>query len=161
MSTKAEALRRLDEAWQALEAAVGEFDGGEMLEPGVVDGWSVKDLLGHIAFWSGQAAKNIGLVAAGQADKIVRPDSKEATDQWNERERRRRQDWPLSQVREEWLHGHRQAREALVRLSEDQLDVDLGGETVLEGFAVDTYEHYEEHLEHILAWRRELETTEA
>jgi len=158
--TKADVERELLEAWEALGSAVDSFSDMELEQPGVVESWSIKDLLGHIAFWAQQAADNLQLVAAGKSDQIRRPASEEAEDEWNERERRLRLDRPLADVRKEWLESFEGAMEALAAFPAEPLQENVKGLAVLTRFAGDTYEHYREHLAHLVAWRRELETTE-
>lgn len=159
--TKAKVERELVEAWQALASAVDSFSDVELEQAGVVEGWSVKDLLGHIAFWAQEAARNLGLIAAGKADEVRRPDSQGAVDEWNERERRLREGRPLADMREDWLESFQEAMQALAAFPSEKLQEGFEGGTVLELFAVDTYHHYREHLAQLAAWRRELETSEA
>jgi hypothetical protein len=157
---KADVERELLEAWEALGSAVDSFSDMELEQPGVVESWSIKDLLGHIAYWAQQAAENLQLIAAGRADEVRRPSDEKAMDEWNEREWRVRRERPLSDVREEWLDSFQGAMQALAALPPERLEERLKGYTALKLFAEDTYEHYKEHLAHLTAWRRELETTE-
>ncbi len=159
-ATKAGVERELVEAWQTLASAVDSFSDMELEQPGVLEGWTVKDLLGHIAFWAQQAAENLQLIAAGKPDQVQRPAADEAVNEWNERERRRRLDRPLADVRKEWLESFDGAMQALAAFPAEQLQRKVEGQTVLKLFAVDTYEHYREHSGDLAAWRRELETTE-
>jgi len=160
-ATKADVERELVEAWQALASAVDSFSDVELEQPGVVEGWSVKDLLGHIAFWAQEAARNLRLIAAGKADEVRRPVSQGAVDEWNERERRLRQGRPLYDMREEWLESFQGAMQALAAFPSEKLQEEFEGRTALELFAVDTYDHYREHLAQLAGWRQELETSEA
>ncbi len=82
-------------------------------------------------------------------------------DEWNEREWRKRLDLPLSAVREEWLESFQGVMKALAACPSNKLEEKVKGNTALKSFAVDTYEHYREHLAHLAAWRREMKTTEA
>ncbi len=158
---KADVERELVEAWQALASAVDSFPDLELEQPGVVDSWSIKDLLGHTAFWAQQAAHNLELIDAGRGDDVQRPGSEKEMDEWNERERRLRQDRPLAHVWEEWLDSFQAAMQALAASPAERLEEEVGGgQTALRLLAADTYEHYREHLAHLVAWRRELETTE-
>jgi hypothetical protein len=156
-SSKATVEERMDQEWAALDMALSGLSEEQMLEAGVVSEWSVKDLLGHMAFWAQQAAKNAELVKAGRQDEIVRPDSPEATDRWNARERFARADRPLAQVRRELDENHRRALAALADLPEEKLSLDVNGGTFLQLFAVDTYDHYREHIAQVLSWRKRLE----
>ncbi len=157
---KADVERELLAAWEALGSAVDSFSDMELEQPGVVEGWSIKDLLGHIAFWAHRAAHNLQAIAAGRVDDIVALESEKAVDEWNEREWRRRRDLPFSAVREEWLESFQGAMQALAACPSKKLEEKVEGTTALKSFAEDTYKHYKEHLAHLTAWRRELETTE-
>ena len=55
---KAEVERKLDAEWQTCQA-VESFRTEELEAPGVVEEWSVKDLLGHMAFWANKAAHDL------------------------------------------------------------------------------------------------------
>jgi hypothetical protein len=158
--TKADVEREMVEAWQALGSAVDSFSDRELEQPGVVDSWTVKDLLGHIAFWADKAAADLRHIAGGRPQDVEVPGSEEELDEWNERERKARQGRPLAAIREEWLESFQRAMEALAAFPTERLQENVKGRTVLARFAGDTYEHYREHLAHLNAWRRELETTE-
>jgi hypothetical protein len=155
--SKAAIEEHMDQEWAALEVALTGLSDKRMLETGVVGEWSVKDLLGHMAFWAQEAAKNTELVRAGQQDQIVRPDSAETTDMWNARERRARASRPLAEVRRELEKSHRRALAALAALPEEKLSLNLDDGTFLELYAVDTYDHYREHIAQVLSWRKRLE----
>jgi uncharacterized protein (TIGR03083 family) len=159
-ATKVDVERELMRAWEALASAVDSFSDATMEQPGVLEGWSMKDLLGHIAFWSQRAAEYVPLVAAGKADEVRFPADVAAVDEWNERERRLRQDRSLSDVREEWLESFQAAMQALADFPSDKLEEKIKGQTVLRWFAMDTYEHYREHLAQLSTWRQNLKTTE-
>jgi len=160
-ATKADVERDLVEAWQALASAVDSFSDVELEQPGVVEDWSVKDLLGHIAFWTQEAARNLPLIATGKAEEVRRPASQGDVDEWNEREQRLRQGRPLYDVREEWLESFQRAMQALAAFPSEKLQEEFEGRTVLELFAEDTYDHYREHRAQLVGWRQELATTEA
>ena len=159
--SKAAVERELLEAWEALGSAVDSFSDREMEQPGAVDEWSGKDLLGHIAFWARQAAANLSLVAEGKQGEIRRPDTEAELDEWNEREWRARKDHDLAAAREDWLSSFDEAMQALAAFPSERLQEKVrGADTPLKLFAEDTYEHYREHRAHLVAWRRSLETTE-
>lgn len=157
---KGDVERELLEAWEALGAAVDSFSDMEMEQPGVVESWSVKDLLGHMAFWAQRAAHNLQAIAAGRVDDVVVLENEKVMDEWNEREWRLRRERPLSDVREEWLESFQGAVQALAACPPVKLEEVVKGNTALHSFAEDTYKHYKEHLAHLTAWRRGLETTE-
>ena len=157
---KADIERELLHAWQELASAVDSFSEAEMEQAGVIEGWSVKDLLGHIAFWAYKAAADLQAVVGGRPEEVATPGSEKAVDEWNERERQSRAGRPLAEIREEWLESFQKAMDALAAFPADRLQEKVKGATVLDRFAGDTYGHYREHFGDLSAWRRELETTE-
>jgi len=159
-SAKGDIEHELLHAWQELASAVDSFSEAEMEQAGVIEGWSVKDMLGHIAFWADKAAADLQAVAGGRDEDVATPGSDEAVDEWNERERQARAGRPLADIREEWLESFQKAMDALASFPAERLLEKVKGRTVLERFAGDTYEHYREHFGDLSAWRRQLETTE-
>ncbi|HLB26739.1 MAG TPA: maleylpyruvate isomerase N-terminal domain-containing protein [Dehalococcoidia bacterium] len=159
-SAKADVEREMLHAWEALGSAVDSFSDVEMEQVGVIEGWCVKDLLGHIAFWASKAAQDLQAVAAGSPQDVEVPGSEEAVDEWNERERQARAGRSLADIREEWLESFQAAMDALAAFPAERLQENVKGRPVLERFAGDTYEHYREHFGDLSAWRRQLETTE-
>jgi len=157
--SKAVLQQRMNHEWSALGAALVGLNEARMLEAGVVGVWSVKDLLGHMAYWAQEAAKNTELVKAGRHDQIVRPDTSKAIDRWNAREQSLRAGRSLGEVRYELEESHQRALAALAGLPEEKLSLNLNGGTFLELYAVDTCEHYREHTDHILAWRKRRDDT--
>jgi hypothetical protein len=157
--SKADLQQRMSQERAALEAALAGLSDARMLEAGVVGAWSIKDLLGHMAFWAQEAAKNTELVKAGRQGQIVRPDTSKAIDRWNAREQRLRAGRSLAEVRYELEESHQRALAALADLPEERLSLNLDGGTFLELYALDTYDHYREHTDHILAWRKRLKDT--
>ncbi len=132
-----------------------------MSVPGVVDEWSMKDLLGHIAFWAEKAAHDLQVIAAGRESEVEVPGSEQVTNQWNAREAAARKDETLAEARGEFAQSFEQARAALQAFPEDRLEMEVKGATVFFRFGGDTFAHYKEHAGQIGAWQRQLETTEA
>jgi hypothetical protein len=161
MTNKSDVLRSLDHSWNELHAVVDSMSEKEMLEPGVVEQWSVKDLLGHIAFWANRAANTLTEVSAGRGDQVPGTSSQAETDQWNARESAARKGKTLPELRAEWEQAHEAARAALEKFPEDKLDEPFEDHTVVFSFGADTFAHYQEHASQIKAWLRQMETTEA
>jgi uncharacterized protein (TIGR03083 family) len=160
---------RLEEQWQSLKALVDSLSAEELQEPGVVEGWSVKDLLGHMAFWANKAAGDLALARNGRADEIEVPfipnaegsGGENVTDDWNAREAAARKGKSLEDVRQEWEDSFHAAQSALTATPPEVLDREVQGWSMLVRFREDTYNHYKEHAEQIREWQRNLETTEA
>jgi hypothetical protein len=152
--------RSLADAWKELVAMIEAVPAEEMDTPGVVEEWSVKDLLGHIAFWAEKAADDLDLLAGGRPDEIETPSGEENVAVWNKRESDARKGMGLDEIRAGWLVSHERALQALTRVSAEQLDAEVAGWAQWKRYAGDTYLHYREHTEQIRAWQRALETTE-
>ena len=60
-------------------------------------------------------------------------------------------------VRRELEESHRGALAALADLPEEKLGLELDGGIFLELYAVDTYDHFREHIAQVLSWRKRLE----
>jgi hypothetical protein len=58
-------LNRLDTAWAALTDSYAGVPDSQLVEPGVVDDWSVKDILAHVTTWEEEALKHLPLIIAG------------------------------------------------------------------------------------------------
>jgi len=158
--TKAELQRRAIEAWQALKEEVESLSDSDLQQPGVTGDWSTKDLMGHLAFWTQLLAENLRLIAMGKGDEMKWYGDEKTMDEWNEREWRLRRERPLSAIREELSDSWVTALQPLADLPDAKLQEEVKGASAAQWFALDTYEHCQEHLDQIRAWRRELETTE-
>lgn len=158
---KAEIERKLDEEWRALKSLVDALSEVELEQPGAVEQWSVKDLLGHMAFWAQKAAGDLALAAGGKADKIEVPGGEEQVVVWNAREAESRRGKSLDAVKREWTETMDAAKSALREAPAGTLDLEVKGWTMFTRFAEDTYRHYREHAAQIREWQRQMETTEA
>jgi hypothetical protein len=161
MTAKSDVLRSFDHSWNELRSVIDSMSENEMLEPGVVDEWSVKDLLGHIAFWANRAANTLTEVSADRGDQVPGTESQAETDEWNAREAAVRKGKSLTNLRKEFERAHDAARTALEAFPEEQLDQPFKEGTVVFSFGADTFAHYQEHASQIRTWLRQMETTEA
>ncbi len=145
-------LVKMQEAHAVLEAALAAVDAERMVEPGVTDAWSVRDLLNHLCFWEQRTLWQLGLPAAEQPAPLTeaelhRLNAESAAD-------------GRGRTPSEALAAHRQAYAELLAtvsaLGDDELNdtARLGavGHTVWEQIAGDSYEHYEEHAAEIRTW---------
>ncbi len=65
------ALERIEASWRELTEALAGIPEERLTEPGVAGEWSVKDLMGHIAFWDEQALLAAERHLAGQPPVVV------------------------------------------------------------------------------------------
>ena len=120
-------------SYQATLDIVDEFPIELRNEPGVCGVWSLKDLMGHLAFWDGIEAEELAANKIGAEFSFNDDD-----DSANAREAARRADWSWDEVMTEVAAN----RERLIPLL-----VDPGRS---EGEPI--HEHWDEHRGQIEAW---------
>ncbi|RIK40539.1 MAG: hypothetical protein DCC58_13705 [Chloroflexi bacterium] len=89
-----DAFERIDASWQTLLAALHGVPDAACEQPNAVGAWSIKDVLGHVAFWKGAIAQRAERAVAGGA----LDDGSGPGERWhvtNEREAARRATWTL------------------------------------------------------------------
>ncbi len=143
MSTH-ELLEKEATSWARLEAAVANVADGRRDEPGVVPGWSVKDLSWHCGYWAGYVAEVLERQIAGEPPEPERDDA-----YWDARnddvtQEARVLDW--DQIWERSATNRASARAALTALG------DAISDDSLEDFTGETFEHYDEHAAEIEAF---------
>jgi len=132
-----------------------------MEQSGVVEEWSVKDLLGHMAFWAEKSSNDLKTLAADKQDDIETPGGDTAVNEWNAREAAARKGKSLDELRDEWQQSFAAARAAFVAVLAERLEIEVKGWPQLSRFLGDTTIHYREHENHIRTWLKKQETTAA
>jgi hypothetical protein len=138
-----ELVERIDAAWSDFLDAIDEIPDERMDETGVAGEWSVKNLLGHIAFWEERATGHIERALAGLPDE----ESDEVVEGLNAADHEARWDRTISEERSA-LH---RAHAAVVGLLESVEGLDAAD--LDEAVRWDTYQHYAEHAPDIRTWR--------
>jgi hypothetical protein len=134
--TRDELIERIDRSWDAWTAALDGIPPERSSEPGVCGYFSVKDLIGHIAFWDEQDL--------ARAHKLARGEDVQPND-WatmNDREYEAHKDDTLEAQTARMIAAH-------ARLSADVRTLDRLDELKLD----DTWDHYDAHRDDILSWR--------
>lgn len=135
-----DAVKRVEASWAKLMDALEGLPELRMSEPGVAGDWSVKDVLGHVAYWEGRAIGTVERALSGEPEPSV---SDTSVDTINHGVHAERADWSIDQALSE-LHGTHERFMAALR-QHPNIDPDL-----IEG---DTFEHYDEHAADIRSWR--------
>jgi hypothetical protein len=144
-------LADLDAAREALHDVLAEVDTELATVPGVMEDWSVRDIVFHLAAWCEHGSEALALAAAGRGDEFAYASGD--TDAMNERFLAEgRSVSPVDALaREEAAYEGFHAR--IGGLDEALLGARLGnGDTVSEVIAYDGPAHYAEHTEHLRAW---------
>jgi hypothetical protein len=129
-----------------MRAAIDGLTDEQMSDPSL-DGWSVKDHLGHVSAWDAIRAAEIERISAGHASAWHM--SREQAAAFGRLTYDLRRNLPAAQLRWELDNGYRRLLEAIASASERGLDGSLYGEAGL--FST----HDAEHTMWIRRWRDE------
>jgi hypothetical protein len=147
--TREQLLARLDSAWTAFNASFADLTDAELTAAGVVDDWSVKDLIAHVTWWEEEALRHLPLILAGG-----RPPRYSVAyggiDAFNARMTGRTRDLSLAEVRRDAASTHARLVAFVAGVPEDQFTRETRFRRRLR---LDTYGHYPLHTAQIRAWR--------
>jgi hypothetical protein len=141
MATHEELTAREAAAWEEFRAAVDAIPTERREAPILREGWSVKDVLWHVAFWWEDLAPTYAALRSG----VERVDD-EDTDTTNARVLDEGREMTLADVEA----GVARSREGMLAAWAEAPD----HPTADEAFVSETIEHYEEHLPWLIAAAR-------
>src|SRR3989304_1840784 len=118
MSTRDGLLSLLEEARRELVASFEGLSDDQMQIP-LPDGWSVKDILAHVAMWEEITLPDMYRAMRGR--HTVTGSWEGPFDDWNDIQFELRRDFPLAQVMEELAETRRATLEALRAAPEARL----------------------------------------
>ncbi|HYP25325.1 MAG TPA: DinB family protein [Blastocatellia bacterium] len=115
--TKQEYIEKLSEYRARVWDAVEGLNDEQLSEPMGEGKWSIKDTLGHLAAWEGEAVHAFEQKARGE-----RPTIGDITDfdAWNEVESGKRKDWSPDQIRQELKGNRDRLMEIVAGIPEDE-----------------------------------------
>jgi hypothetical protein len=143
---RSQLLARIDRPWHAFTASYAGLLDDAMHEPGVVGDWSVKDLIAHISIWEDESLKALPLLLEG-----LRSPRYNGIDRFNADQIAARRPLSLAAV----LQASHDTHQRLMRYLESVHEAAYSTETRFRHrLRFDTYGHYPEHTEAVLAWRR-------
>lgn len=149
-----ELVTRLEEARKALRAGIRGLTEEQMTRSGVVEEWSVKDLLAHVTSWEELALPDLARMARGDKAVLGSVDLYAANfDPMNAIIMSMRRDLPLDQVLRELDIFHADFVAGVARLPDSVLAEGQFGRL----FVQITAEHDEEHGGQIREWREKEE----
>jgi len=159
--TKAEIMKLLQSERRSLERVLAELSEGQMTQPGVENGWSVKDIMAHISDWEKRMVGWIGDSVRGEVPQRPAPGKT-----WDDLDRLNEQTYVLNkdrELRDVLADFHRSYERALARVEalteEDLVDPQRfawrEGDPLWHMVAANTWEHYQEHRESVEKWLKE------
>ena len=135
-------LDREETAWSRIWAQVERVPAGERARAGVVGDWSVQDLVWHCARWAEFCGEHLDVMRAGSFTDPFANDSDEHWDRVNQDIADQSKAMAWADVEAGAVSARDRVRTAMAALPE----VDDVAER---WFAEETFEHYDEHAEHI------------
>jgi hypothetical protein len=119
-----------------------------VLEDSLPNGWSVKDVLAHIAAWEWRCASLLEASHNTKALLKAQPD----VEALNREIYEERKEWGWEEVEYDFRAAHQTLLEAIRQLPPQQLDDEFVQRTI----ADETWEHYDEHLADLRRWHQRL-----
>ena len=124
---------RIDASWRRLWDTIGVAGPRDLERPGPDGGWSVKDVLGHLAYWDEHCLNRM---------RGAPPQEFRDIDGLNAEQVEARRHLSLDQIRADLERVHSSLMQELHNLTPLQLQE---GSAPGGWIAVDTWEHYDEH----------------
>ena len=153
MSDKNTALEQVDTEYQKLREAVGGLDE-EQLAQAWLDGWSVKEIVGHVRGWEGEMIVALQRMAQGERPMPEGVDYSDA-DAWNAKFALEFAPISGSTVLAIWRQVHMNFLRAAKALPDDRFGEKDGKPKTANRMLADSgYQHYQEHTAQILEWRK-------
>lgn len=146
---RAELLTRIREGRAELEEALRGFERQKLTDALLPNGWSIRDIIAHIGFWERRMVTLYDILRAGDVPRDVIDG--ESLDQLNARVYEENQLLPIGIVQMNEVEAYR----ALLTIVETAPESDLfdparfawtEGDPFYRFIAVNTYEHYADHL---------------
>jgi hypothetical protein len=141
-------LTRLEKGWTAIQESFAGLTDAQLIEPGVMDDWSVKDILAHVTTWEEEALKYLLLIIKG--DKPPRYIQYGGIDAFNAQMTEQKRGLALFEVLRQLDSTHGQLIDYLQGVPEEQFTQETRFRHRLR---LDTYGHYLLHAKAIREWR--------
>jgi hypothetical protein len=146
IKSKAAIIARLQTERNRLEQNLAGLKREDMLKPGVVREWSVKDVLAHLADW--EAHMLVWMEAARRGDPVAEIEpglNWKQFDAFNQRIYARHRDQPLEEVEAYFHDTHCQFMEMVERMPEDEMLTHGGYGFIGKGVIYDWLKAYANH----------------
>lgn len=154
---KTELLDRLEGERVALAAELDQLTPSQLIKPGVVGAWSIKDLLAHIIAHEQRALQEVQCALRGEQLAV----DHDANDAFNDQAVTSSDVRTVEDVRSAWEASAREVIDTVVALPDAAFDpsgpvVAVLGDSIDGALGNNTYLHYAEHRQEVESWRRRL-----
>jgi hypothetical protein len=150
-------LNEMRTSYAALEEILTTLDKTQYFNEGVIPGWSIKDMLAHIASWHHRLLAWLDAAVRNQEPTISGPDSVEEMDALNAQFYQENKSRSLDEVLADFRTTHQQIIDIVQAMPEEEMMSPhrfawSQGKPLWQVIAGDTYEHYREHITQIQEW---------
>jgi hypothetical protein len=152
--TRSEILKTIKAHHAQLLAALEGIPEEAICKRPIVEWWTIKDVLGHLALWEQVAIQFLAEYKQTGVPQPLGMDNDDAIHAYNKRGATIRRDWSLARVRAELDAAHRDLLAAIESLSDADLSKQLPapwgqGDTLEKLIAINSYHHNPEHIAQI------------
>jgi hypothetical protein len=152
---KEQVIAKLENAWSDFRESYAGMDDTRLLEPGVIEDWSVKDLMAHVSWWEEEALKYLPYALEGKRPPRYK-DQYGGIDAFNAKMTELKRGLSLGEVRRYMADTHNKLLAYLQTIPEEPFKTETRFRHRLR---MDTFSHYPVHTEAILEWRSKLPYT--
>jgi hypothetical protein len=145
---KQQLLKKLEKAWAAIKESYEGLSDAQLMEPGVMDNWSVKDILAHVTTWEEEALKYLPLIITG--GRPPRYIQYGGIDAFNAQMTEQKRGLALSDILRQLDETHRRLIDYIQGVHEEHFTRETRFRHRLR---LDTYSHYPLHARAIREWR--------
>lgn len=124
-----------------------------LVDPVLPNGWSVKDIVAHLAAWEWRCAALLEQADVSNAPLQAEPD----VDALNQETFEERRLWGWEEVDDDARAAHRALLKAIKKMPTERLKDPV----VYNAIAAETWEHYVEHLPAVQIWHQTLPTVQS
>jgi DinB superfamily len=144
---KDQVLNRLEKAWATLQESYTGLSDPQLMEPGVLGEWSVKDILAHVTTWEEEALKYLPLILTG--GRPPRYIQYGGIDAFNAQMAEQKRETVLSEILRQLDETHRRLIDYLQSVPVEHFTSETRFRHRLR---LDTYSHYSVHAWSIQEW---------
>ena len=161
--SKADLVAEIELERRRLEATLATLSEEQILIPGVIADWTVKDILAHITVWEQRMVSWVAQTTRGEVPEMLPPGMTwDDLDDWNEQTYKKHRFRSLDEERDDFQLSYTQALQTVHEVSEQDL-IDPHRFAWREGrplwvmVAANTSWHYKEHDDSIRNWLESME----
>ncbi len=154
-TSKEALLNELKQARAEWDELVGSLDATTLSSPELDGGWSVKDVIAHIAAWEARTVKWLEAVARGTTPEPAPWGAGLSEDEENAFIYNANRNRSLQDVLDESRRIHDSAVNSVRAMSEEELTASrpwLGDRSLADALPGNSYEHYRDHAKTVRAW---------